>query len=122
MIRRWHSHSASIALVVVVLLQTSCLHWAVRNDARAALAGPERPDRCRVTLSSGERLVLYEPVIERDSLFGRTAAADEAERRIALSSVRQLELHSSAAGAGVVVGAVVIGAAALFLTGLQRSF
>lgn len=99
------------AVLLLSMLSASCMTWTAGSSARSALNAPEPPGRCRVTLVSGERLILYAPRVVGDTIVGalgqsRTAA----ERRVPLTEVRQFEVQKASA-AWTAGGILLFGAA-----------
>jgi hypothetical protein len=100
--------SRPAALLVVAALLGSCTHWHPSTVSPAELIAEEQPSQVRLTLWSGEQVILRRPAATADSIVGEeagttvtsgasprrraSAVSDTHHRSVPFSSVRDVEV------------------------------
>jgi len=108
----------SVALLLAAILSAGCVSW------QSGTAGPyyalidQHPEKARVSLEHGGRMVLHAPTFAGDSLVGYRRPGVEASRiAIPLRDVTRIEVKRvDASRTALLAGAVSI-AVALFIIG-----
>lgn len=102
---------AVAALVALQVSSTGCAAWRQVEVAPTALA--TEPQEVRITHPDGTRLVLYDPRIANDTLYGtmkegKYAIALADVRRMAVPSASRSEVAAGTTFVGVAVGVFLI--------------
>jgi hypothetical protein len=114
------------AIVTILGLLPSCLdtHTWVEKEKPWDQSTIASTDQVRVKCSEGSKVVLEAPRIEHaargEFLVGREAQLHHQELRIDLASIRSLEVRETDPGrvtAGILAGAILVGAVLLYLFG-----
>jgi hypothetical protein len=98
--------TATVTRLPVVWLALACVpcgctSWHVEEAAPQLLRGQDQPDKMRITLTTGETLIVAEPRLVADTLTGRTRADVV---RLSVSQIRQWERRGTDWGSTVVLG------------------
>jgi hypothetical protein len=105
-VRSWYSRRAGVTgLVLAAWCSSACTHWKVQSAFPEQVVS-RRPQRVRVTRDDGSRIVLRQPVIVGDTLYGapRSGRVSAASPRPAVAltnvsdvAVRKVNVVSTAA-------------------------
>ena len=69
-VRSWYSRRAGITgLVLAAWCSSACTHWKVQSAFPEQVVS-RRPQKVRVTRDDGSRMVLRQPVIAGDTIYG----------------------------------------------------
>jgi hypothetical protein len=106
------------APIQLALLLSACMSWHPEPASPAELIATQRPDVVRITQSDSSRLILRDPAVQGDTLYGRPQASldDEPQGRTAipLGDIRGIATRQSdptrttLLGAGIVVTTVSV--------------
>jgi len=102
------------AVLALALLQVACLHhWQERREAAPELLAGKRPEIIRVTLRDSSRVILHQPVLRADSLWG---VVSDTAVAIPLGQVAHLAVRRAGAStpARIAAGAVFVGLVVYF--------
>jgi hypothetical protein len=97
---------------------SGCMSWRAEPTSPATLLATRKPDIVRVVRTDSSRVILREPTVENDSLFGtEVSTADYAQgqgpRAIPLAEVAAIQTRQSDPTKNVLLGAgILIGTAA----------
>ena len=108
-----------LSLTVAVMCSVSCVEWRVESPPAAGSRAASRlPSRVRIETRTGRSMILWDPQIRGDSLFG---VADHVPRAgsptlvgVAIADVQRFEARrpspsrSAVFGLGIVVGTVLV--------------
>jgi hypothetical protein len=108
---RWRGIRRIVACVLLPSHLVACMSWKTQDATPQQLVSEEEPSRIRVTLTDGTQVVLTEPTVSGDTLWGledgeRTGIP---EPEIAEVALRRADGTTTviALGVGVVVAAGV---------------
>lgn len=93
------------AILALLLFTSACASWRQVQVGPTALAA--EPKEVRITHPDGTRLVLYDPRIVNDTLYGTIS---EGKYGIALADVKRMAVPSASASEGV-AGTTFVGVA-----------
>lgn len=81
-------------LVLLVMFGNGCSAWHWQTDRPGAVLERKQPKRVRVMLPDSSKVMVWQPVIERDTLRGFAADTADAEPlAVPLDRVRRVELY-----------------------------
>jgi hypothetical protein len=87
------------ALVQLVVYLTGCTSWQVQPATPKELVATERPHIVRVTRSDDSRVVLNDPLVQGDTLYGAPVTSDSAAAQqrtgVPLSDVKEIAMRRS---------------------------
>jgi hypothetical protein len=102
------------ALTQLVLFVSACMTWRPEPVSPADLMADRKPDVVRITRPDSTRLIIRDPAIEGDTLYGRpqSALGENLEPRIAIpladvssiATLRSDPTRSTLLGVGIAVG------------------
>lgn len=86
------------AIVLLLVHTTACMEWRLSPLSPHQLIEEESPEEIRVTLLSGERMVLTDPRIQADSVVGTLTETVDGVTHIRpapvhVGDVQQIEVH-----------------------------
>ena len=96
--RNWYSRRAGVTgLVLVAWSSGACTHWKVQSAFPEQVVSVRRPQKVRVTRDDGSRIVLRQPEIVGDTLYGAPrdgrAAAGSPRPAVALTDVSEVAVR-----------------------------
>ncbi len=97
-----------IACILLPCYLVACSSWKTQEASPQQVLEDEQPNKVRVTLADGSRVVLKEPVVSGDTLTG---SVDGEQRSIPLADVADVEVRK--AEVVPTVALVVLGTAAV---------
>jgi hypothetical protein len=104
------SLSRLIATLVSTTFAAACTSWHIQNAAPEQVIVRDHPDKLRVTRADSSRIVLSQPRVSGDSLFGFGNHAEVGMPLLDVSSVaeRRFDVGKSI-GLGVGIPAITVG-------------
>jgi hypothetical protein len=115
-----HTHTPFRRLIACILLPcylVACTSWKTQEASPQQVLAHEQPDKMRVTLADGSRVVLLEPVVSGDTLTG-IGEARRTRLSIPLDDVADVAVRKGDFLKSVVLMlgiAVAVGVAAVFV-------
>ena len=110
---KWRSQISAVPLLVLL---SACQSWQPVRVAPERLISQERPSFVRVILTSGETIIVENPIVRNDSING--TIVDGVETELAgwpSEDVRWLEMTHFSPGKTIVTTLVLVGGAFLLL-------
>jgi hypothetical protein len=107
------------ALLVITLSNAACAAWHVEGVPPDSVLPTRHPRAIRVTRADSSRIVLWEPLLRADTLYGLASGnrGDQQQVQVPVADVRQLETLGFSPGrtvglfaglAGVVLATIAI--------------
>lgn len=107
-------------MLCLLAMLGGCMAWETPAVAPATLISRDQPGAVRVTRQDGSRVIVYQPVVDADSLRGRQRRGTitlslsdmsrlEVQKTQAAATVAGLTLTAAAIGAMIMVSTVQIG-------------
>ena len=70
-VRSWYSRRAGVTgLVLAAWSSSACAHWKVQSAFPEQIVSARHPPKVRVTRDDGSQIVLRQPVIVGDTIYG----------------------------------------------------
>jgi len=95
-----HRCRRPVGVLVAGLALTSCATWQPTTVPAPQVIEEEHPSSVRLTLSSGERVILDQPEARADSIVG-TEVTETQPRSVPLSQVRQVDVRRTNVAAAI---------------------
>ena len=109
MYTRWRCARRLVACVLLPSQLGACMSWKTQEAAPPQLVNEEQPSRIRVTLRDGTQVVLTEPTISGDTLWGLN---DGEQTGIPEQEIAEVALHKTDGTTTVIALGVGLGVAA----------